>query len=377
MLLLILKVNKLTMKGKNNQSSTYDAVVIGGGIFGVYAAYLLSRKKVKTLIVEKEHDILSRASKVNQARVHRGYHYPRCQLTAKKVAKYYDLFCEDFKEAVIKKFDKYYAVASQNSKVSANEYIQFCDELCLPYKKIKSSRYFKKGVVDVVLKVNEKYFDYKILTKLFKKKIKKNLIDIEKNTDVVKCRVVNNKYHLTLDNGKKICTSAVINATYSSINKVNKLFGFSEYEIKYELCELKLGKVNSKYKNIGITVMDGPFFSIMPYGDGTYHSLSSVVHTPLHTSYKEAQDLAEAKKIKTNGEMISLVKKYLSKNIGFEYKKSIYEVKPIIVAAEDSDSRPTIITTHSTNPYFISVLSGKISSIYDLEYEMEHLISVL
>ena len=38
-------------------------------------------------------------------------------------------------------------------------------------------------------------------------------------------------------------------------------------------------------KNIGITVMDGPFFSIMPFGQTGLHSLTSVTFTP-HMIYQ-------------------------------------------------------------------------------------------
>ena len=51
----------------------------------------------------------------------------------------------------------------------------------------------------------------------------------------------------------------------------------------------------------------------------------------------------------------------------FEYKESLFAIKPILVASEDDDSRPTIIERHSNNPTFISCLSGKVSTIYLME----------
>ena len=62
---------------------------------------------------------------------------------------------------------------------------------------------------------------------------------------------------------------------------------FEPFKIKYELCEIILCKVNSKLKNVGITVMDGPFFSIMPFGKTGYHSLTSVTFTPHVTCHKD------------------------------------------------------------------------------------------
>ena len=46
------------------------------------------------------------------------------------------------------------------------------------------------------------------------------------------------------------------------------------------LCE-----VGESLRNVGITVMDGPFFSLMPFGQTGLHSLTSVTFTPHETSY--------------------------------------------------------------------------------------------
>ena len=42
-------------------------------------------------------------------------------------------------------------------------------------------------------------------------------------------------------------------------------------------------------------------------------------------------------------------------------------MKPIRVASEIDDSRPTVIKVHSERPTFVSVLSGKINTVYDLD----------
>ena len=41
-------------------------------------------------------------------------------------------------------------------------------------------------------------------------------------------------------------------------------------------------------------------------------------------------------------------------------------MKPILLASEIDDSRPTVIKVFSKNPTFASVLSGKINTVYDL-----------
>ena len=42
-------------------------------------------------------------------------------------------------------------------------------------------------------------------------------------------------------------------------------------------------------------------------------------------------------------------------------------MKPILKISEIDDSRPTVIRVNSEKPVFISVLSGKINTVYDLD----------
>ena len=57
-------------------------VIAGGGFFGCSIALMLRRRGWQPVIVEDSSDLLTRASRVNQARVHGGYHYPRSLMTA-------------------------------------------------------------------------------------------------------------------------------------------------------------------------------------------------------------------------------------------------------------------------------------------------------
>ena len=51
----------------------------------------------------------------------------------------------------------------------------------------------------------------------------------------------------------------------------------------------------------------------------------------------------------------------------FKYEKSLFSMKPILTSSEIDDSRPTVIRKYSENPTFVSVLSGKINTVYDLD----------
>ena len=65
--------------------------------------------------------------------------------------------------------------------------------------------------------------------------------------------------------------------------------------------------------------------------------------------------------------MAALARKYMKEEYDFTYDHSLFSMKPILKASEVDDSRPTVIKFACTEPTFVSVLSGKINTIYDLD----------
>ena len=65
--------------------------------------------------------------------------------------------------------------------------------------------------------------------------------------------------------------------------------------------------------------------------------------------------------------MSQLARKYLKEEYAFAYAGSRVSMKPILKASESDDSRPPVIRRYSDAPAFVSVLSGKINTVYDLD----------
>ena len=180
-----------------------------------------------------------------------------------------------------------------------------------------------------------------------------------------------------------------------------EMLGYEKFRIKYELCEIILCNVNDTLRAYGFTVMDGPFFSIMPFGKTGLHSLTSVTFTPHATSYDPTPTFAcqhssgtdddryeiyndfcsprhlgncndcKAKPESAFPYMANLARKYLREEYAFEYKESLFSMKPILMSSEIDDSRPTVVRTYSVNPTCVGVLSGKINTVYDLDDVLE------
>ena len=103
-------------------NQTYDVVIIGGGFYGMYIAEYFAKRGKKVLLCEKGTDYMQRASYVNQARVHNGYHYPRSILTALRSRISFPRFCKEFPECIDNSFEKYYMVGKLLSKVTARQF---------------------------------------------------------------------------------------------------------------------------------------------------------------------------------------------------------------------------------------------------------------
>ena len=81
----------------------FDAVVIGGGFYGLRIA--LHLREVlgfgSVAVLEAGDAVMNRASYVNQARVHNGYHYPRSILTGYRSQVNLPRFRRDFGDASV------------------------------------------------------------------------------------------------------------------------------------------------------------------------------------------------------------------------------------------------------------------------------------
>ncbi len=366
----------------------YDKIIIGAGIYGLYSALLCGKMNQKILVIEKDDAAFKRATYINQARVHMGYHYPRSYSTAIKSAGYFERFNKAYGFSELTDFKQIYATSKNFSWTNAEQFKKFCDNANIRCDEIPIQKYFKDGVCDGSFLTTEYTYDAQILKQYFLNEIKKlDNIEIKYSSVIENIEKDENVYRIYLNDGKIYESGFVLNATYASVNQILKMLNYETFKIKYELCEIILCSVSENLKNVGITVMDGPFFSIMPFGKTGYHSLTSVTFTPHITSFDELPTFEC--QAKSNGYcsperlgncndcsakpksawryMSNLARKYLKDEYEFKYEKSLFSMKPILMASEIDDSRPTVIKKFSENPTFISVLSGKINTVFDLD----------
>lgn len=371
----------------------FDRIIIGAGLYGLYAADLCARRGETVLVLEKDSAAFSRATYVNQARVHMGYHYPRSLSTAIKSAGYFQRFCEDYGFCIRSDFTQVYATSSRFSWTDAKQFVSFCEAASIPCEEVNVAKYFHADMCDGAFATKEYTYDAFMLRDHFLGSLKAlsnvSIVFDAWISDIL-CNENGRCFEVTLADGKTYEGGFLLNATYASTNQITGMVRGIEpefFDLKYELCEIILVDPCEDMKDIGITVMDGPFFSIMPFGYTGMHSLTAVSFTPHLTSYEKTPVFRCQETMGNRCDpmhlhncsgcefcpesawpyMDHLARKYMLPRYDYKYVRSLFSMKPILKSSEIDDSRPTAIKTNHRDPDMISVLSGKINTVYDLD----------
>jgi glycine/D-amino acid oxidase-like deaminating enzyme len=363
---------------------TYDAVIVGGGFYGLRIALFLNEELNvhNILVIEKEQSMMSRASYVNQARVHSGYHYPRSILTGYRSAVNFPRFVGEYNPAIVKDFDKYYAIAQKLSKVNAKQFKAFCDKIDVEARPAPESvaRYFNPYLVEKVFAVREYAFNSHKLRDLLLERIEARPGIVIHGNEEVKT-VAKTRNGISVQTSKDTYQAAkVFNCAYSQINALHRRSSLPLVGMKHEITELCLVELPKELKNFSVTVMDGPFFSIMPFPSLGLHSLSHVRYTP-HTSWSDDASTPEAKfdthnfykkyeLVSNYRKMAADVVRYIPALKNMQYKGSISEVKTVLVKSEGDDSRPILFKPHLGIHGYTCIMGGKLDNIYDVFSEL-------
>lgn len=360
--------------------SRYNTVIIGGGFYGLSVAlFLRDELGIKDiLVIEKESELMTRASYVNQARVHNGYHYPRSILTAYRSAVNFPRFVTDYKDAIVNDFDKYYAVSRSLSKINARQFIEFSHKVGIDIEEASKdiSDLFVPRLTEGVFRVKEYAFDARKLRAILMDRIQ-NGEGITIHTDEAVDTIKDLKSHIQVVSTKATYeTKFVLNCSYSQINTLHRKSGLDLVPLKHEIAEMCLVKLPEHLKDFSVTIMDGPFFSIMPFPSRGLHTLSHVRYTP-HESWLDTDktpqyrhnthDYFSTLAITTNyKKMYADVVRYIPALKDMELVDTIRDVKTVLQKSEDSDSRPILFNPHFGMRNYTCIMGGKLDNIYDV-----------
>jgi glycine/D-amino acid oxidase-like deaminating enzyme len=355
----------------------FDAIVIGGGFYGCcLAIYLRHRGLKKVLLVEREALLLNRASYVNQARLHNGYHYPRSFRTAARSRTNLSRFIRDFPDCVVADFQMIYCIGRRDSKVGHRHFEQFCKVIGAPLRPASSGirKLFSERLIEAVYETEEYAFNYEILRDMLWHQLIALDVEVRVSTPLRAVQPIDSETLLVeLDNGQQYTTSWVFNCTYAGLNYVAGARRLTSSRLKHEITEIALVAPPDELTDIGITVMCGPFFSVMPFPARNLYSFSHVTYTP-HVSWidqRQAEQnpytvLDNYSKQSKFPYMLRDAMRYLPILQKTRYVESIFEIKTLLLDSEIDDSRPILFDQHPDCPHIVSIMGGKIDNIYDI-----------
>ena len=128
---------------------------------------------------------------------------------------------------------------------------------------------------------------------------------------------------------------------------------------------------------MGITLMCGPFFSVMPFPARGLHSLSHVRYTP-HAAWPEGTtvyrpayaEMAERPRESHYPWMVRDAARFLPLLSECRYEDSLWEIKTVLPRSEVDDSRPILFRRDHGLTNLHCVLGAKIDNIFDLFDEL-------
>jgi glycine/D-amino acid oxidase-like deaminating enzyme len=233
-------------------------------------------------------------------------------------------------------------------------------------------------LIAAVYEVVEYAFDSDILRDTFQEKLNKVGVELRLGARVEQADCSDNESVLQLSSGEIVRTEYLFNCTYAGLKHIRGLEAHCRTPLKYEIAEMALVEPPAELARMGITVMCGPFFSVMPFPPRSLHTLSHVRYTP-HASWVDGglaspnpYQILEDNQNRSHAElMLRDAARYLPLLSQAQIRGSLFEVKTSLIRNESDDGRPVLIERGITNPKIYTIMGGKVDNIYDVYFKLQ------
>jgi hypothetical protein len=358
-------MDRLSILMEARMCSKKTVAIVGCGIFGAVTALRLSELGMDVNVFESNDRALSGASYNNQNRLHLGFHYPRDKETAKQCIRGFDNFRKEFSESILADFQNMYFIASEKSLVSPDEYLAFCDSVGLSYNILETSMINPKiQNVDLGISCDEVVYDCEILRKLVINRLDDSNVSLNLNSKVTDIKHADNGYAVTINNNQKKYFDAVINCSYADANRLTEKLGHNIQKRQYEYTVVPIIKWD--FPPVGITIMDGPFMTVLPFGKTgdflLYHVnhsvIEKIVESNMPSSWTNSED-SPSKNLnalfeKTREECSYFIPELINSScVGF-----LQGPRVVVANRDKDDSRRSMVEQLETG--YITVFAGKI-----------------
>jgi len=344
-----------------------DVAIVGCGIFGAEIALKAKASGLSVAVYEAKSDILSGASANNQNRLHLGFHYPRDLETGKQSIRGFSDFKEKYAGCIQGEFLNAYFIANDGSFTAPDAYLNFCEELGVSYQPIAAGDLpVTVHGADTGILCEEVVYDCGILRSIVWQNLHDGDIEVNLNHPVEKISKQGDVYKLESAGKLPVLAKTVVNASYGNINRLTRQLGHEVAERLYEYTVVPIIRLDMP--RIGVTIMDGPFMTMLPYGKSDsfllYHVdltvIAKEVSTQLNQDWLDPSTgpFAGMDKQAFFHSMIDLCKGFVPELEKATLAGFLEGPRMVLARRDDSDARPSIVTSYDDSYY--TVFAGKI-----------------
>jgi glycine/D-amino acid oxidase-like deaminating enzyme len=362
-----------------NKSTHIDVAVIGCGIFGAEIAIRVKALGLSVSVYEAKNDILSGASANNQNRLHLGFHYPRDLETGRQSIRGFDAFKNKYSECIQEGFLNAYFISNTKSLTTPSDYLKFCGQLGAPYQTISMDDFPVEvlGATTGIL-CNEVVYDCGVLRQLVWQALRRDSVRVELNQRVISIERSKGQYRMEFENRPPVLAGTVINASYGDINRLTAQLGHAVTEKLYEYTAVPI--IQMDMPRVGVTIMDGPFMTLLPYGKSDNFLLYNVEHSVIAQNVATQIDptwlmpdtapFSGVDKQQFFEKMISLCQEFIPALATAKIKGFLEGPRMVLAHRNHSDTRPSMVTCYDQSYY--TVMAGKIDHCMWVAEELSH-----
>ena len=151
---------------------------------------------------------------------------------------------------------------------------------------------FDPELIEDVFVCREFAFDWTALRDDLQARLAANGVPVRMGETVETTLCEPDRVIVRLASGQELTTNFLFNVTYANINNLALRSGLAPLALKHELAEVALVEPPPELARLAVTVMDGPFFSSMPYPAEKLYSLAHVRYTPHFSWVDSSKDLS-------------------------------------------------------------------------------------
>ncbi len=341
--------------------------VVGCGVFGAMVALRLAEDGCDVTVFEREKECLKGASFNNQNRLHLGFHYPRDMTTARQCIQGFDRFRQEFPSCIVSEFPNVYFISKENSLTDARAYGDFCDQLGVNYESVSKGdlpvdvRNVSQGML-----CEEVVYDCNLLRSSIMERIHDSGITLMMDSQVDQLKRDGEGYQLSCSNGCVDSFDYVINCSYADINRLTSQLGHDVNLMQYEYTIIPIVQMNTQ--RVGITIMDGPFMTLLPFGNSDNFLMYHVDYSVIARNDARQLDISwlnpKTSPLKTLdlGQHFSQMREACAHFVpalsNAEMVGVLQGPRMVMAKSDKTDARPSVVQSYESG--YCTVFSGKI-----------------